>query len=133
MKRKAEAAQAAAASDDDNYQSESDTTNVEVDMSMSRKYWDHYQNVFRFCAAIRILASRSLTPNDAQRAQTFLSQATQSWAQMNCHLTPNFHTAMHIFKWVLTFGVVYAFCVFGYERFMGILSRFNTNGRSGGE
>ena len=101
-------------------------------MSASRRVWDHYLNVLRFCAGLRIFVCRSLTPADAMRAQTFFSQAAQSWASMKCHLTPNFHLSMHTLEWALCWGVLYVFWVFGYERFMGIISRFNTNGHAGG-
>src|ERR1700692_1706438 len=45
------------------------------DVEPSRNYYDHYQNVLRYCAAVRILVTRSITPFEANRTQTFLSKA----------------------------------------------------------
>lgn len=123
--------------EDSDSENDSEDLDLELDLegvntSAGRRVWDHYANVLRFCAGLRIFVSRSLTMSDAERAQTFFSQAAQSWASMQCHLTPNFHLAQHTLEWVHFFGVLYAIWVFGYERFMGILSRFNTNGHAGG-
>ena len=103
------------------------------DNETSKNYTDHYENCLRSCAGTRILCTQSITPIEAQRGQDFLSDAFQSWAAMNCHLTPNFHASMHILEWILAYGPAYAWWVFAYERFIGQLGKYNTNGRQGGE
>ena len=105
----------------------------EDDTGPSRNYFDHYQNCLRFCAGIRIMIAQSISPAEGQRGQNFFSQAFQSWAAMNCHLTPNFHRSMHLLEYILTYGPVYGWWVFCYERFIGTLGKFNTNGHGGGE
>lgn len=99
----------------------------------SRNYWDHYENACRMCTGFRIIFSRSISPVEAERAQAFLSGAAQSWALMACHLTPNFHAAMHLLEHIIYYGPVYNWWAYPYERFIGILSKFKTNGHTGGE
>lgn len=99
----------------------------------SRNYHDHYVNAMNACVGLRILASRSVTRREAERGQQLLSYSFQSWASMNAHLTPNFHYAMHMLEYIYALGSVYNFWVFPFERFMGVLSRFKTNGHKGGE
>ncbi|KAJ7820136.1 hypothetical protein B0H13DRAFT_382951, partial [Mycena leptocephala] len=99
----------------------------------SRNYHDHYLNVLRFCTASRMMVTRKISPNDASRARTFFSEAFSSWARMNCPLTPNFHLATHTDLFIWAFGPGYAWWVFPFERHLGRLGRFKTNGHSGGE
>lgn len=40
---------------------------------------------------------------------------------------------MHIRLWIILFGPVYAWWVYAFERMNGVLARFRTNGRGGGE
>lgn len=118
---------------------QSDPTDLELDYEAieatgaSRNYQDHYLNVLRFCAGSRMIVTREISPNDASRAVTFFSEAFQSWARMNCHLMPNFHFATHTDLFIWAFGPGYAWWVFPYERHLGRLGRFKTNGHSGGE
>lgn len=109
-----------------------DSTAEDLD-APSRNYHDHYLNSLRFCAAIRIIVSQEISADEAERGQTFLSQAFASWAEMRCHLTPNFHRGMHILEYILAYGPVYGWWVFCYERFIGMVGKFNNNGHGGGE
>ncbi|KZV63186.1 hypothetical protein PENSPDRAFT_758171 [Peniophora sp. CONT] len=103
------------------------------DIKASRDYHKHYMNVLRVCTAIRMLWTRSTCREDIELAQDYLCHAFQSWAIMGCHLKPNFHIACHGLEWLEAFGTFYSFSVWAYERCMGILSKFKTNGRTGGE
>jgi hypothetical protein len=103
------------------------------DIEVSRNYHDHYQNVLRYCTATRIFASQSITPQEATRASDFMSEASQSWATMNCHLTLNFHFAGHLLNYINTYGPAYAWWVFPHEQAIGILSKANHNGYGDGE
>ncbi|KAF8834178.1 hypothetical protein BDN67DRAFT_915439 [Paxillus ammoniavirescens] len=100
---------------------------------LSRNYHSHYQNVLRFCASTRIFASRSITPHEASRASDFMSEVSQSWAAMNCHLTPNSHFACHLPEYINAYGPAYAWWVFPYERAIGLLGRANHNSHGSGE
>ncbi|KAG2337021.1 hypothetical protein BDR05DRAFT_1005389 [Suillus weaverae] len=103
------------------------------DITPSRNYHSHYENVLQFCTATHIFASCSVTPCEAQCAEEFISQASQSWAQMNCHLTPNLHSASHLLEYINTYGPAYAWWVFPYEQAIGLLGQANNNGHGSGE
>ncbi|KAJ7741809.1 hypothetical protein DFH07DRAFT_777994 [Mycena maculata] len=116
---------------------QADTTDVDYvaieATGASRNYQDHYLNVLRYCTASRIIVTRAISPSDATRGRTFLSEAFSSWARMNCLLTPNFHFTTHTDLFLWAFGPAYAWWVFPFERHLGRLGRFKTNGHSGGE
>lgn len=99
----------------------------------SRDYQEHYDAMMLFCAAIRIFASRSITRTESTRAQELLSRACSLWAGMHCHMTPNFHISMHFNMFILMLGPAYAWWEWAYERHLGRVARFKTNGHSGGE
>ena len=101
--------------------------------TMNRSLWRHYNTVVEFSAAVRIPASRSISPDEVRRGCTALSCSFQSWAQMGCHLTPYFHLAMHMEPQFLKWGPCYGWWVFAYERNNGWLGQTNHNGHSGGE
>ncbi|TFK61693.1 hypothetical protein BDN72DRAFT_777946, partial [Pluteus cervinus] len=103
------------------------------DATMDRSYRRHYEALLEFTSAIRILATRSLSPADVKRAFTMLRRAIQSWAQMHAHLTPYFHFAIHMEDQFLKYGPAYSWWTYPYERNNGFLGRFNHNGHTGGE
>jgi hypothetical protein len=114
-----------------------DATDAEVarvtKLTMNRSLRRHYDVVVEFSAAVRILSSRSISPNDVRRGCAALSRSFQSWARMGCHLTPYFHLATHLEPQFLQWGPCYGWWVFAYERNNGWLGRTNHNGHSGGE
>ncbi|KAJ6476716.1 hypothetical protein C8R47DRAFT_657669 [Mycena vitilis] len=116
---------------------QSNTTEMDYeaieDTGASRNYRDHYLNVLRFCTGARAIVVRKISPNEATRARTFFSEAFSSWALMNCPLTPNFHLATHTDPFVWAFGPGPGWWVFPFERHLGKLGRFKTNGHTGGE
>ena len=99
----------------------------------SRSYKEHFEAILLFCVAIRIFASRSITRAESLRAQELLSNACKLWAEMHCHMTPNFHISMHFNLFILLLGPAYAWWEWAYERHLGRVARFSTNGHSGGE
>ncbi|TFK58870.1 hypothetical protein BDN72DRAFT_781477 [Pluteus cervinus] len=112
----------------------SDEAKDEIDsITMDRSYHPHYNAILEFTAAIRILASRSISPADVKRAFMILSHAIQTWAKMHCHLTPYFHLALHMESQFLRYGPAYGWWTYPYERNNGFLGRFNHNGHAGGE
>ncbi|KAH9932537.1 uncharacterized protein B0H18DRAFT_1083280 [Fomitopsis serialis] len=102
-------------------------------MEIDRNYRRHYENALEMCTAIRIWASSSISPQEVERAQDCHSRACQSWATMNCHLTPYFHLATHNSEFFLRNGPSYSWWAYPYERNNGFLGRFKTNGHTGGE
>ena len=89
--------------------------------TMDRNYRHHYSSALEMCTAIRIWASWSITPAEARRAQRCHGRACQSWARMNCHLTPNFHFAAHNEDLILKYGPVYGWWGYAMERHNGFL------------
>ncbi|KAJ7756554.1 hypothetical protein B0H16DRAFT_1538396 [Mycena metata] len=102
---------------------------VKMDRSLRR----HYEAILEFTAAVRILSTREISPNEVKRGFAALGNAVQSWARMFCHLTPYFHLAFHTEPQFYGMGPMYGWWAFGYERNNGFLGRFNHNGHSGGE
>jgi hypothetical protein len=121
-----------ASSDAEDLDSESDPQSQS--RPPSRNYWAHYTNCLRFCASLRILATRALSLDDVDRGLGFHLEAFRSWARMGCHLTPNFHGSVHLGDYLRAYGPMYGWWAWAYERFNGILARVKTNGHhSGGE
>lgn len=101
--------------------------------SADRNYRKHFSAILNFVAAVRIVLTWTITLNQASRAERLFGIAFRMWAAMGCHLTPNFHAVLHIRLWIVLFGPVYAWWVYAFERMNGVLARFRTNGRGGGE
>ncbi|KAI0261417.1 hypothetical protein BC834DRAFT_845560 [Gloeopeniophorella convolvens] len=103
---------------------------AEADRNISR----HYDNLLQFTAAVRILSTQSITPDDVDCGCDYLNTSFQSWARMGCHLTPYFHFATHLRSQFLHLGpAAYTTAVWAYERNNGDLMRVHHNGHSGGE
>ncbi|KIP04677.1 hypothetical protein PHLGIDRAFT_120505 [Phlebiopsis gigantea 11061_1 CR5-6] len=102
-------------------------------MKMSRNYREHYANVLEHCTCVRIWASRSITPEEARRAQECHGRACRAWARMQCHLLPNFHLSEHNEPTILRMGPIYVFWTFPTEQHNGFLKKFRLNYHTGGE
>ncbi|OBZ73172.1 hypothetical protein A0H81_06975 [Grifola frondosa] len=103
-------------------------------VAMDRNYRRHFNVVMEWCAAIRIWSSQSISVEEASRAHDCHARACQTWAQMNCHLTPYFHLLMHLTSsYLLRLGPIYSWWAYPYERNNGLLGRFKHNGHGGGE
>ncbi|KIK44122.1 hypothetical protein CY34DRAFT_54623, partial [Suillus luteus UH-Slu-Lm8-n1] len=100
---------------------------------MDRNLRRHYAVILEFSAAVRILSSQSISPDDVHRGCAALSHATQSWARMGCHLTPYFHFVNHFEQQMYEFGPCYATWAFAFERHNGKLAKINHNQHKGGE
>ncbi|KAJ7208732.1 hypothetical protein C8J57DRAFT_1610075 [Mycena rebaudengoi] len=114
-----------------------DATADELDaiksVTMDRSLRKHYDAIVQFTAAVRILATNSISPNEVKRGSAALERAIQSWARMHCHLVPYFHLAIHLQPQFLKHGPGPGWWTYSYERNNGFLGRFNHNGHSGGE
>ncbi|KAG1731841.1 uncharacterized protein EDB91DRAFT_1238875 [Suillus paluster] len=93
----------------------------------------HYAVILEFSAAVCILSSQSISPDNVCRGRAALSHATQSWARMGCHLTPYFHFVNHFEQQMYEFGPCYATWAFAFERHNGKLAKINHNQHKGGE
>ncbi|KAJ7358085.1 hypothetical protein DFH08DRAFT_1042899 [Mycena albidolilacea] len=74
---------------------------IKMDHSLRR----HYKMVVQFTAAVRIITSNSISPNEVRRGCGALELAVQLWARMHCHLVPYFHfSALHLEEQFLKHG-----------------------------
>ncbi|KAJ7073659.1 hypothetical protein C8F01DRAFT_1271383 [Mycena amicta] len=104
------------------------------DVTMDRSFRRHYEAVLKFSAALRIITSHSISPNEIRRGCRLLELAVQDLANMHCHLVPYFHlAATHTEAQLLKYGPMPSWWTYPYERNNGFLGRFNHNGHSGGE
>lgn len=78
----------------------------------------------------KILCSPVLTVTDTERANTLLKKFCVDFEQLYGKdlITPNMHT--HLCESVCDFGPIYAFWLFSFERYNGIIGSFPTNNRS---
>lgn len=90
-----------------------------------------YNLIVLLSSACRILTSWTITPADIQRAQTYLQLYCQGLLQMGVSLKPNHHFSMHYQQFFHAFGPAYAWWLFSYERFNGLLEKVKINGKSG--
>ncbi|KAG2051422.1 hypothetical protein BDR06DRAFT_983555 [Suillus hirtellus] len=84
-------------------------------LTMDHSIRHHYVTILEFSAAIQILSSHFISPDEGEWGCAALSRACQDWACMGCHLTPYFHFAQHLQCQFLQFGPCYATWVFPYE------------------
>ncbi|KAG1734538.1 hypothetical protein EDD22DRAFT_1011418 [Suillus occidentalis] len=82
-----------------------------------------YDAVLLLCAAVRLLATRSISMSQARIGQSFLSQYCLHCLELNIHLTINHHASMHIADMIKAYGPVYSWWLFAFERFNGMLER----------
>lgn len=87
------------------------------------EYWRH------FVLACRLLCKKSITPVDVDTADALLNKFCRRiqlmYGESAC--TPNMHMHNHLKEVLLDYGPVYAFWLFAYERFNGILQHQPNN------
>jgi|SRR5882762_713404 hypothetical protein len=94
---------------------------------------DHvYQLCLLLSTAVRLFTSRAVTLSDVDRAQLLLKLYCLQSLRMKIHLKPNHHLAMHYRLFFQLFGPVYAWWLFAFEPFNGLLEKVNLNGHAGG-
>jgi len=89
-------------------------------------------DILLLCAAIRILASRSISMAQARVGQEFLCRYSNECLALGIHLVINHHMSVHYLQMIKLWGPVYSWWLFAFERFNGMLERVNTNGKDGG-
>ena len=93
---------------------------------------EHLECWYLFVQACNILVSPMLNINDAMEGHKLLLQFCKQFQQLygRDKVTPNMHMHMHILNCILDYGPVYAFWLFSFERYNGILGSYRTNNRS---
>jgi len=93
---------------------------------------DHLEVWRAFVIACQILCSPFITVRDAMKADSLLKTFCTQFQRLygSQEVTPNMHMHTHLSECVLDFGPVYAFWLFSFERYNGIMGGFQTNNRS---
>jgi hypothetical protein len=71
--------------------------------------------------------------SQAHAGQTYLANYCQRLLLLGVSLTLNHHIAMHFASMIKFFGPVYAWWLFAFERFNGMLEKVKNNGHDGGK
>jgi hypothetical protein len=103
------------------------------DCIASRNTIRHFKQILRFCVALSILSARKLSRNQLKFGCDMLQSLCTTYVDMNIHLSPNWHYAMHIESDIEKFGSIHNTWTYATERGNGILSRVNNNRRGAGE
>lgn len=93
---------------------------------------DHLEVWRAFVLACSILCSPFITISDTLKADSLLKTFCVQFERLygTERVTPNMHMYTHLCECVLDFGPVYAFWLFSFERYNGIMGGFQTNYRS---
>ena len=87
------------------------------------------QNWMDFVNACRLLFKPSLTEDELTRAHQLLLSFCTGFEEIYGaeEVTPNIHTHIHIRDTIQDFSVIYAFWLFSFERYNGLLGSIETN------
>jgi hypothetical protein len=108
------------------------SSNEKITTTHSRNCQSIYSAVLLLCAGVRILATRKISLAQAQIGQDFLAQYCRLCLALGISLVINHHLSMHFFKMIVRFGPVYAWWLFAFERYNGMLEKINHNGHDSG-
>jgi hypothetical protein len=103
-----------------------------ADCFPSRNLPRHFKQILRFCVAVCILDSHSISPAMISLAQSLLEALCVEYTRMNVPLPPNFHYMQHLEESMLKTGSLYNTHVWPMERANGIVAKINHNGRGKG-
>ncbi|KAG1765514.1 hypothetical protein EV702DRAFT_1050991 [Suillus placidus] len=92
-----------------------------------------YQAILFLCTGVQILASRTISMAQAHTGQSFLAHYCLECLQLRIPLTINHQASMHTADMIKKFGPVYAWWLFAFEQFNGMLERVHHNGHDGGQ
>jgi hypothetical protein len=90
---------------------------------LTKRRPDFFRAVVNFCAAIRILSQRSISPAEADDAQEALAGAARALLGLGMKMRPNWHIAMHFARFIKLYGPIGTFSTWAYERHNGLLAR----------
>ncbi|KAG1888658.1 hypothetical protein F4604DRAFT_1877216 [Suillus subluteus] len=82
-----------------------------------------YQTILLLCTGVLILSSHTISMSQARVGQSFILRYCLESLQLRIPLTINHHASMHISKMIQKVGPVYAWWLFAFERFNGMLER----------
>ena len=89
-------------------------------------------NFVHLVIAVDLASRRSMDPERARLFDEHMHQYLTSLKSLfKQKLVPNHHLALHLCTCLLLFGPVHGWWAFPFERFNGIIQRFNTNHKIG--
>ncbi|KAG2129521.1 hypothetical protein BD769DRAFT_1627963 [Suillus cothurnatus] len=91
-----------------------------------------YKAIPFLCTGVRILASHTISMAQARTGQSFLAHYCLECLQLRIPLTINHQASMHTADMIKKFGPVYAWWLFAFEQFNGMLECVHHNGHDGG-
>jgi len=92
-----------------------------------------YEAALLLCAAVRLLATRTITLHQGQTGQDFLACFCQALLALGVLLVINHHLLMHLYDMLYAFGLIYAWWLFAFECFNGMMEKVKHNGHDGGQ
>ena len=92
----------------------------------------HYNCWLLYIRACTILCCKLIKKSDVYAADQYLHQFCRNFAAL-CGAeacTPNMHLHLHLKGSILDYGPVYAFWLYSFERFNGVLGNYSTNNKN---
>ncbi|KAF9489274.1 hypothetical protein BDN71DRAFT_1530062 [Pleurotus eryngii] len=108
------------------------TANENITTTHSRQRRSLYSAILLLCAGVRLLAIQKITMAQARLGQDFLIEYCHMCLCLRIPLVINHHLSTHFFDMIKQFGPIYAWWLFAFERFNGMLERIHHNGHNGG-
>ncbi|THV04206.1 hypothetical protein K435DRAFT_649850 [Dendrothele bispora CBS 962.96] len=106
--------------------------NETIKTNHSRKRKSLYDVIILLCVAIRFLSTKKISMRQANAGMIYLSNYCRGLLLLGASLTINHHLAMHYTEMIKIYGPVYAWWLFAFERFNGMLEKVKVNGHDGG-
>ncbi|KAG1794952.1 uncharacterized protein BJ212DRAFT_1528927 [Suillus subaureus] len=103
-----------------------------IALDFSRNCHSLYKAILFLCTGVQILASCMISMAQARTGQSFLAHYCLECLQLCIPLTINHQALMHTADMIKKFGPVYAWWLFIFERFNGMLECVQYNGHDGG-
>ncbi|KAF8803058.1 hypothetical protein BYT27DRAFT_7110771 [Phlegmacium glaucopus] len=107
--------------------------NEKITTTHSRNPQKLYNAVLLLCAGVRLLATRTITLHQARMGQEFLAQFSRALLALGVPLVINHHLSLHFYDMIRLFGPIYAWWLFAFERFNGMMEKVKHNGHDGGQ
>ncbi|CUA70797.1 U3 small nucleolar RNA-associated protein 6 homolog [Rhizoctonia solani] len=98
--------------------------------TFTRNLPEIWECVVYLTASIRLFTSWIAYRPDIERAQSYMAYYCQGLLRLLVRLQPNHHYALHLLQYFDAYGPCYAWWLFPYERFNGILEDVELNGHS---
>ncbi|KDN33733.1 hypothetical protein RSAG8_13176, partial [Rhizoctonia solani AG-8 WAC10335] len=96
--------------------------------AFTRDILEIWECVVYLTASIRLFTSWIAYRPDIERAQSYMAYYCQRLRRLSVRLQPNHHFALHLLQYFDAYGPCYAWWLFPFERFNGILEDIELNG-----